>query len=574
MDRTAAIGAAVALLLLGGSASPALAHGGQYRSPATAPPETGGGGEPTGPGSGKGGIATEPDWESWWWAHRERVRDRARRRREAIPAASGEGLAAAPPPLMGPAAPPPPPDPGIAFRREILPVLTAALGDPEAEVRSAAAVALGKAGHPRSLLPLHGALDDPHPDVRDAALLAMGMIGDSLALEDLRLVLFDPAVPERTRGFAAPAVGRAGGPPAGARRRGVISPAADAARVGGIRRSEDLLCCAFVALGRTGAPEAAAALRKEFASPVRRTLRVRCFAGIALARLGDVGAIPLLLQGLVHDDARMRQSSALALGDLASPEDLPVVAALARAAREDADAGAREFALHALGSVGGPPAVAVLREAWREGRREDRLHAALALGAAGDLPSAVSLHRALREAGAAREWSALALSLGMMGYRTAAKDLLERAGKGDPVARSHALSALGLLGEREAAAAARTILLEERDPRFHLVAAECLRALGDRTVVPDLVRRALGGGGVQERAGACYLLGVLGGEEAMRTLLRVAGDRGGEMILRMHAVAGLGVLADRSPVPLLADYGAGTNFLLPVGPLLEIQTFL
>ncbi len=565
-------GMAVGLaLLLGALPVPARAHGGQYRSPAAPPEETGDPGK-------KGRTPTALGWEAWWWAVRDRTLEGARRLPEeedrAVP--TGSGLAevgASRDPPAAPAVPPPAPE-ADSVLREVLPALTRALADPEAEVRSAAAVALGKVGQSRSLLPLHGALRDDHPDVKDAALLALGLIRDPLALDALRDVLFDPGTTDRMRGFAALAVGLTGGAEASALLVEFLDPAADGARVGGLRRSEDVLACAVTGLGRTGDPAAAVPLRRLFASPSLLTPKCRCLAGISLARLGDRGAVPLLLQGLAHEDARFRQTCAVALGMAAVPGDPAATEALLRVARADSDASARRFALHALADLGGEPALAFLRETWRTGRGEDRLHAALALGRRGDVLCAPSILAALREEGSQEGRGALSLALGMMRHAPAEGDLLELAGKGLLETRAHALSALGLLGGKPAAAAARTALLEERDPLLRFAAARCLRTLGDRSAVAPLVAAATGGGGVQERSQACYFLGVLGGREARAVLLRLAEDRAAPMPLRMHAVAGLGVLADRSPVPVLADMAADTNFLLPVGPLEEIRTFL
>ena len=557
----------VAAVLLLAVAPPARAHGGQYRTPALPPPPSGG---------VPGRTATDTGWEGWWWSHQDPVVDRARRRAAAAdPALEATGLGPAGENLDGAPAPPREPDPRLIFEREILPILTRSLSEGEAEVRSAAAVALGKMGYARSFLPLHEALRDEHPDVRDGAVLALGMVGDPFAFEDLRGILFDPAVTERTRGFAALATGMAGGDGGVALLLSFLAPSADAARVGGIRRSEDLECCAVVALGRTASPVAAAWIRKELVAGARGAMPVRCCMAVALGRIGDRESIPLLLQGLAHEDARMRQSAAVGLGMVATPADRAAVEALAKSAREDQDAGARTCALQALGAVGGPAAVETLRAAYREGRGGEQTAAAIALGCAGDLGVGPFLHRAFRDSGNSWSRGALALALGAMGYRPASEDLRATAlGKEDGTLRGYAVTALGILGGAGAAEDLRRVLLEDRDPWLRCTAARGLRLLKDRRAVAPLQALATGKGPVHERAQSCYFLGILGGPEAMRTLLRVVDDRDEEMIVRMHAVAGLGVLADRSPVPILSSLGADTNWLLPIAPLQEVQTFL
>ena len=559
-----------AALLLASAAAPALAHGGTYRSPALPPDDPG-------RGPGRGGTATDPGWESWWWVHQDPELERARRRAPAASGAetNGGALGRTTGGEDGNVVPDAAPDERAFLEREVLPAVTRALEDTEAEVRSAAAVALGKMGFPRSFLPLQAALRDEHPDVRDGAVLALGMVGDPFALDPLRAILFDPAREERTRGFAALALGLAGGEDAAALLASFLSPASDAARVGGLRKTDDLLCCAVIALARTGAPSAAAVLRRELSADGRPSFPVRCSAAAALGRIGDRESIPILLHALEHEDARMRQSAAVALGMLGKPGDGAVVAALARAGRGDPDAGARGCALQALGRIGGPAAVQVLRPVFREGRSTDRAQAALALGAAGDVGAGPALHRVFRESGGAWIRGALALALGMSGYRPAAEDLRAVAlGKEEAALRGHAMTALALLGGPAASGDLRAVLLSDRDPWLRCTAARGLRLLGDRSAVRPLQGLATGPGTAHDRSQACYFLGILGGPDAARTLLRVLANREEEMAVRMHAVAGLGVLGDRSPVPVLASLSADTNHLLPVAPLQEVQTFL
>ncbi len=474
-----------------------------------------------------------------------------------------------------PAAAPAPEESRRRLESLVLPVVTKALSDPDAEVRSAATIALGKMGYARSFVDLQKALRDPHPDVRDGAILALGMIGEEMALEHLRPLMRDPQVRDRTRGFAALAIGLLGGERAAGELISFLAPEADQERVGGLHRTSDLVSCAVIALGHTGSPAAAEHLRRLYASGQALETTPRCCAALALARLGDRESIPLLLKGIRHAKAPMRQCAAIALGSLAAPTDEAPLAALARCAAGDEDDGARQFSLMALGRVGGPVARSALRGLLDSARGPDRTSAVLAVGVSGDLPCAPLLRSILRTEGDEKTRGAAATALGLLGDREAARALREAAfGKGQPEYRAHCLRALGFIGDEESAQRVRAVLADESDPQIRLAAAECLGILGDPGAVPLLAGLARKGSSVHVRAHSCYFLGLLGGEEAARALLDAVEDPEEQMVVRMHAVAGLGVLADRSPSPVLSGLGSQGNYLLEIDPLREVTTFL
>jgi HEAT repeat protein len=558
--------AAPALLALASPAAPA--HGGTYRSPAD-------------PGNGSPSPAlpgaSTSEWNDWWWSNRDRYLDLARRRRRARPVeatptggmgamAGAEGAAAETDPAAG-----------LASLREtlVLPAVTRALSDPDAEVRSAAAVALGKMGFERSFLDLQRALRDPHPDVRDGAILALGMLRDEFAAERLRAILHDPAERARTRGFAALALGILGGDGPAGTLLAFLAPEADAERVGGIQRTTDLMATAVIALGHTGSQRAAGDLRRLYASGRALETAPRCCAALSLGKLRDRESIPLLLKGIAHPEAFMRQSAAIALGVVGGPGDAAVVEALDRVVREDENMPARHFAAIALGRIGGDAARFALRRLLDDARGAERTYAALAIAMAGDKPSAPALRALLRGPGDADIHGAAATALGILGDAEALPLLRETAfGKGDSVVRGHCLEALGLLCDEDSAVELRRIAAEEPDPRLRLCAAVALGILQDPGAVEALGSLATKGSTIHLRAHSSYFLGVVGGAEAARILVRIVEDRQEEMIVRMHAVAGLGVLADRSPCPVLSGLGADANHLLAVDPLQEVSTFL
>jgi len=574
--RLAVAALLLAVPVLAASPPGAAAHGGQYRSPA-APPEEGGA-----PGGRGAGVSPE-DWTDWWWANRDRYVELARRLRrkrieEARTAASGGGLgvsgesdspAPAPESRVDAAS-----DPALVLDAVVLPALLAALQDPDGEVRSAAAVALGKTGSARAHPSLRRALRDSHPDVRDGALLSLGMLRDDFALDEFGAMLFDPAVRERTRGFAALAAGICGGDPAAEMLLRFLAPASDALRVGGLARSADLEACAVLGLGFAGSRAAVDPLRKILAGGNQQP-SVRASACTALARLGDRDSIPMLLRALSHRESPLRQTSALALGVLATADDAEVVAALVQRLSEDRDGAARQFCIASLGRIGGPAAIAALRRVHVDGDVSERPYAALALACAGDRASAPPMRALLRAPGNPWHRGAAAVALGILADTDSLPEIRAVAfGKSDPSLRLYAFTGLALQADEASAPALRRALEEEVEPRMRLAAAVALGILQDPVVRPALERLAEKGDSPAVRAHAAYFLGVAGGTGAAPTLTRLLADRTQPVLVRTFAAAGLGVLADRSPLPVLSSLGADGNFRLAVDPMMEVATFL
>jgi HEAT repeat protein len=114
--------------------------------------------------------------------------------------------------------------------------------------------------------------------------------------------------------------------------------------------------------------------------------RVRRYLALAMGRLGDRRAVPVLVRELGEGeggsapDAETRIYAIWALGALGDAAALP---ALARMAASD-DAGVRKAAVHALGALPGEEQTAALRRALDDGVEDVRWNAALALGRQGD----------------------------------------------------------------------------------------------------------------------------------------------------------------------------------------------
>jgi HEAT repeat protein len=175
------------------------------------------------------------------------------------------------------------------------------LADRSAEVRSAAARALGKSGNQAAVGPLLAAVTARlglPPGVAGMALLDLG----TAALPSLRAAL-DAGLPV-TQSLAADLLGLHGDPVAA---QPLVSLVADA------RRDPDVRRAAAQALGRVGSPVATATLAAALLDPGQPPLQ--CAAAEALGRIGDAAGLDPLTAGLrsAGIDVRAACADALAL---------------------------------------------------------------------------------------------------------------------------------------------------------------------------------------------------------------------------------------------------------------------
>jgi HEAT repeat protein len=117
--------------------------------------------------------------------------------------------------------------------------------------------------------------------------------------------------------------------------------------------------------------------------------RVRRYLALAMGRLKDPRAVPLLIEALDEDpgqaaDAETQIYALWALGAIADPAALP---ALMQAAKSS-DPGLRKTAVHALGSFPGDASRAALAEALQDAVEDVRWNAAIALARRGDAAGA------------------------------------------------------------------------------------------------------------------------------------------------------------------------------------------
>ncbi|MGB2998956.1 MAG: HEAT repeat domain-containing protein [Phycisphaerae bacterium] len=177
--------------------------------------------------------------------------------------------------------------------RDDIPWISRLLDSPNKHVRSAAASALGRIGHPAAQAALMGVIDDPEPLVRATVARALGQIGTLYGSKQLVLMLKDPS--PLVRSLAASGLGESRYPdavPDLAKMAGTVSPSVEKLlRVGGVYGRPEQ--AAIRALGRIGGTEAVAVLLEALESP---SWLLRATAAEALGEAG--AATPEAIEAL------------------------------------------------------------------------------------------------------------------------------------------------------------------------------------------------------------------------------------------------------------------------------------
>ncbi|MPQ97828.1 hypothetical protein GB931_07805 [Modestobacter sp. I12A-02628] len=179
------------------------------------------------------------------------------------------------------------------------PLLAELLGDPVADVRCAAARALGKTGDPAAIGPLLSALVADRPVTAGVVGMAVLDIGTP-ALPELRRALGAPSTVVQQ--MAATVLGLHGDPLAS---HALTTTVADPAAV------PELRCAAAEALGRIGMPSATATLCAVLDAGRRPALQRA--AATALGRICDPAGLDALVVGLGSPDRDVRATCAEAL---------------------------------------------------------------------------------------------------------------------------------------------------------------------------------------------------------------------------------------------------------------------
>ena len=446
--------------------------------------------------------------------------------------------------------------------------LATLLADTDPRIRRRAALAAGRVHLAAGIAPLSHLLSaDPEPEVRQMAAFAMGLIGDPAAAAALRTALGDAS--PMVRGRAAEALGlvgdTAGAPAVGAMvdayiKAGAIQsvtadqtatlPAeADAVRLGLVAlarlKAYEPLAAAVLdgsgapisrwwpiafALGRTGDPRAAAALRQLVKGESGYT---QAFAARGLGAIKDKDSLEVLrpLVAAVGKAPAPAVQAVRALGEIGDPRGLGTLIDLLKV--KDVHTGIRADAVVAIGKLKASESVEVLLDALTD-RAPNVRAAAIGALAATDPDRFVV---ALSSLDVDRQWTvraALATALGNLPKANAAPLLEPMAADQDQRVLPAVLEALAKM-KSPAAATIAADKLKAGDPVVRAAAARAIAELKPPGAVEALTAAAQYAerdSSYVARAAALEALTAFGRDAAQGPLVAALADKDWAMRLR------------------------------------------
>jgi HEAT repeat protein len=478
-------------------------------------------------------------------------------------------------------------------------VMLEALEDKDKDVRSSAAVALGKFGLSKGVrTPLERHINFPPegwPDVREGSIYGTGLLSLGENRRFLDTIAQDKDRPVREQSIALTGL-----------------------MMDGSKESADTLVWharyvrSGVKAGPEGAPLRAEQERRRFAThllgfveePGYDDFLFQVMRGgrgweegeqaLAVTALGRRRAMDYKepIFKLLYDktDRNVARSAAIALGMMLEHGDTEDLKRLARFVRDSrADTIAQNFAVMALGQIGGETAVELLRDLLRVfGDEEARAFVYLALGLCG-VHSAAAREILLNEyqrADTDVEQSVLALACGIAKVREAVPitiEALENPRKRDTSglgARGRfagwACLALGFHDDGRGLPAVRNVLARSNDAFVKEQAAIAVSLLQRSASVGELMDILKDAGTLHAKAAVVIALGVLPEPTpaAVDALVKIYKDDSMPNTVRALAICALGALADPRPVPVSALLVRNYNYFIRCQALDEIATYL
>lgn len=513
---------------------------------------------------------------------------------------------------------------------DVLPALHRAVESGPRDVTVAGLLALGRIGldHPEFEVfdVLVERLDDADQIVRETAALSVGLAGhtDPRSLDVLRAVVLREGVGQvarklsdndRTRSFAAYGIGLlAQGAKTTRQKRAAFEVLAQVLE-DREENSRDVRVAAVQALSLLDIDHrkyAGARLQRDVLASLDRYLRadigrdeqeIQAHCPTAIARLvqGDrmqrerfQVRLANVLSGRSYDGRKRKrphhalaQSCALALGQMVDPDGQG--AEVCRKALLDAwhnhkDAQTRNFAMLALGQIGGKAARdALLREFRRASASIERPWCALALGllaadhyrTTGEVEAFAveELSREFARAKNPQAVGAVAVALGLAHAdksMPALKRRLRMNLQKDDMAAS-ICEALAMIGSLRAREVLHQVLVDcDRRPRLLEKASIALGHLGDDKVAQKLVQRlSAGEKNFAMQVSLATALAEVGDRRQVAPLLEVLSDTSRSAVTRAGAARALGGIADRRSLRWNTPLRSNTNYRANVATLTD-----
>jgi|GEM_PF-1973747 len=453
----------------------------------------------------------------------------------------------------------------------VVPMLQALAGHDHFDVRSAAAISLGKVHASESIPTLANLCQDRSDVVKASALFGLGLLEEARATYILlnlahnsrygQDVLGCTKISDDDRGYAALAMAL--------RKKRITGKGLNQFFDCWRSIDPDLLVLLVEASGVEGKSNTIPCLTR-LIEDTKISEMVRATAITSLGKIGDPCLVPFVSNLLDNKSLDIRRSAAIALGSLATQGHSDAIQKMIHILDKENDLPMRGFLALSLGQIGGKRVKDGLLKAFKNGASSTvKPWYALGLGLAcritQDSDAVQALTEELDDESNSHNRAAYALALGIIARDDSGPTLVEAALEAkDPFLKSYATLALGLLGQPQYAATITKIMLSASDPMVIRNAALGLGVLGDSGSIQDLMELIKRTSNPYIQSYAAIALGIIGDFQVAETLIQVASDPQFNPISVAYAVNALGILFDHERTPALAQVAQNSNYLLRV----------
>ncbi|MHC4954724.1 MAG: HEAT repeat domain-containing protein [Planctomycetota bacterium] len=466
------------------------------------------------------------------------------------------------------------------LRARLIPVLRKAILDSDKEVRTAAAVALGKLQVREAIPDLVRMLEkDKLQEAREAALMGLMFMREPQLRATFEKEIRKKSGRLRVRGFALFGIGRLGDDRSIAylqsffdrkdKKAKAILPSSK-----GELRQFRVACLAAMLMGER---EDLADFFLGVANNERFDEEVRAYAVTGLGKMGAREKLKDLLGYLknARADDQIRRSAAVALGVIGKPTDAAVVDQLKKSMIAEKDQVLRHFATISLGRIGGAAAAQALLKRLKRVRNEDREFVFIALGISKDPRAAKPLAKALVSEANARRKAAAALALGLLGDRKQADVVRKEYVRAKDWLQLQTCSlALGMLNHKKSAPDLKDVLIKKKQPALRTAAALAYALIRQHAAVPVFLDILRSTNSLVTMTAMVRVMSYLSSPNAAKPLEELYANKKLQRQIRAYALVGLGALADRADFPLLVSMGFDINYFVRCPPLDEALTIL
>jgi HEAT repeat protein len=470
------------------------------------------------------------------------------------------------------------------IKQKVIPAFRKFLSHNHYEMRSTAALALGKVGEREETESIIKLLGDQHKQVRESAALALGILGEPEAVPYLIHVMKDDTeghkitkrgkIFARTRGFAALSLGLI-------RDESAIEPLIK--MIDSKESHRDVPICSIVALGLMKAKTAVPKLINLVENPKADDFK-RAYAANTLGQIGDTAAIPTLLKAANDKNMHVRNSSIISLGLLTKDGDplaKRVISTLSNTVKKGKDPQGKNWALISLAKVGGPRARTVLLETLKRGQRSTQAFAALGLAIYNqekekDETILSELRKTFKKVKDSSVKAGLAISLGLIKDKDSAGALRDIVVKGkNPSTRGYAALALGMMNQKETIPEIQKVVKKEKRKADLLRQASIgLGLMGDKTAVPLLLELLEEASSDFLRGSITMAIGYIGDRQAIDPLIELMNTEKSQILTRAFAGVALGIIGESEPIPVLSKISTDINYRTQIDSIREVLDIL